>query len=290
MITVGIPTIGRVETLPTVLFSILQQKEVTISEVILLDEADGVTLAHYPVAQMLDLLSLKGVKVKIIRNRNRIGIGSARVWLAEETKTELLLMVDDDVVLRDDLTRKLGMPLINSNKYQWSVGTCLLVNKALGADMYIDSVIERKDPRIKEFTEKYPWFIPYFRYSEEFVEEIVASGTQAIMFKNARDILAHRDTLEKLGTLPREDTILTRLMGPGLFISGTECYHIEDLVQKRDWSSSMFYKLHLAAIRCPKEFADLIGGLNANNDSNTNKGSASISGGLAQLARVPELK
>lgn len=259
--TIAIPTIGRIEMLPSCLFSLSLQEDPP-DEIILLDEADAPVTGHYQVAQMLDLLSLSGVNVKVLRSRRRKGIGHARLRLAQESRNKHLLMVDDDVCLRPDYVLHLRSALGTFPESRWAVGTCFLVNKALPVDAYHDELISREDPRIVEWTSKYPWMLPYYRYVEEFEQLIPTSGTQAILFRDCGALVEKCADVEKLGSLAREDTYLTVKMGPGVFTSRTMNMHFEDHSQvgRLNWGNSMFYRLFEAVGKSPDQFIDMMDG------------------------------
>jgi GT2 family glycosyltransferase len=256
-----VPTIGRVETLPMTLTSIAFQVPM-VDELILLDEADGPVTENFAVSQALDLLSIYGVKVKVIRSRRRKGIGPARYLLVGEAKFDLVLMVDDDVVLRPGCLEHLLHAINTSSfgQYQWAVPSCLLIPKNLSLDGYCDEAVFSTDPRVVRWTEEYPWFIPYFRYIDTVIKEIGCSGTQAILLRK-RGFLKECELICKLKRLPREDTLMTVLMGTGMFTSLAECVHFEHIsqVDRGSWELSMFYRLHESVLKNPKGFVELMG-------------------------------
>jgi GT2 family glycosyltransferase len=256
--SVCIPTVGRIETLPTVLFSILGQKGV--SEVIILDEASVPVCESFVVNQALDLLSLsKGIEVRVIRRRRRGGIGKARVDLINEAKNDYIVMVDDDVVLGERCAEVL---VSHSMEHaSWAVPTCVLISAGLELDGYTDQVVDAEDPKVKQWTERYPWFMPYFRYSKVVIEtHLGCAGTQCIAFSRDR-VKDSFDFLDKNGALPREDTLFTRVTGPGVFYSGVECYHFEhkSQVTRGQWDRRMFYRVHEAILKDPKAYIELMG-------------------------------
>lgn len=257
-ISVAIPTIGRTETLPLVLYSILSQKP-KVSEVVILDEAPVSVMETPSVNQVLDLLSLEGIPLKIIRRRPSGGIAEARMLLAEEAKHKFILMVDDDVVLRPDCLYKLVDAWI-ANDVNWAVPYCFLVSGGPHIDGYIDGPVSKDDPRVVEWTRKHPWFIPYYNYSEDFVYKMRTAGTQAILW--SRQVLLDKGKgVEALGDLPREDTYLTTVTGPGMFVSKARCDHFEHKSQdtRGSWDKRMFYKVHEAMIDDPVGFTKVIG-------------------------------
>ena len=255
MISVVIPTIGRVEILNSVLFSVFQQGGV--EEVIILDEADSPVCEHYQVNQALDLLSLKGIRVEILRDRRRKGIGAARWRLVNEARCEHVLMLDDDVVLGKDCLRLLYRALWGEQAY-FAIPYCCLVPK-LHSDGYFDCEVSRHDKIIENWIEKYPWFLPYFDFREDFIEDIHVSGTQAILVLKSK-FLSKCSGIMRLGDLPREDTYLTSKLNHGVFVSRAKCYHFEhDYQQERKWSSVMFYRLHEKIMENPDMFKEFIG-------------------------------
>jgi glycosyltransferase involved in cell wall biosynthesis len=253
-----IPTIGREETLPMVLMALAHQVKLP-SEVIILDESKKPVSENYCVNQALDVLSLKGCSIKTLRSRRRKGIGAARLQLAAEASNEFVLMIDDDVVLEPNCAKEL---LTNFNKevVSWAVPTCLLVPASFSLDGYTDKVVRIEDPAVQVWTQKYPWFIPYFQYEEPFECLIPCSGTQCILLKK-EDFLEACSEMGSLGNLPREDTYMTSKMGNGLFISRALCHHFEhpSQAERDNWSSSMFYRLHEACMESPDEFVSLLG-------------------------------
>jgi glycosyltransferase involved in cell wall biosynthesis len=253
-----IPTIGREETLPMVLMALAHQVKLP-SEVILLDEAKKPVSENYCVNQALDVLSLKGCSIKTLRSRRKKGIGAARLRLASEASNEFVLMIDDDVVLEPTCAREL---LTNFNKepVSWAVPTCLLVPANFSLDGYSDKVVRIEDPAVQMWTQKYPWFIPYFQYEEPFECLLPCSGTQCILLKKEA-FLESCSEMGALGSLPREDTYMTSKMGSGLFISRAICHHFEhpSQAERSNWSSSMFYRLHEACMESPDEFVNLLG-------------------------------
>lgn len=259
-ISVAIPTVGRVETLPTVLTALSFQKNAyQIKEVILLDEAKIPVMENYVVNQALDVLSLMGIEVKILRNRNKKGIGAARYRLVEESKYEAVLMVDDDVILRPTCLFHMFRG-IEDGEHFWSVPTCRLISAGFTSDGYIDNeIVDPKDHRVLEFTLKYPWFIPYFRYPEGYTCELPYSGTQAILLNRKRFLEMNGD-LSNLGNLPREDSVMTKRMGMGIFMGDAETLHYEHQSQlgRNNWSSSVHYRLHEAAAHNPELFVQLM--------------------------------
>lgn len=266
-VTVAIPTIGRVETLPAVLYSIAMQQHAHVAELLLLDEADSPVTENFAVNQVLDLLSLMEVQVRILRNRRRAGIGNARIRLALEAKNDRLMMVDDDVLLRPYTMAALYRALEEHRAVaHWAVPSCLLVNKGLDLDGYLDERVSRDDPRVTKWTEKYPWFIPYYLYRERFTRLLPVAGTQAILIRHRKRLIDSAMGMVQLGSLPREDTYMTRKMGLGVFTSVGVCDHIEHLDQKNRllWGSSMFYRLHEAAMARPDDFVDLLGSWSTN--------------------------
>lgn len=267
--TVAIPTIGRVEMLPAVLYAIANQesKYGRVAELVLLDEADGPVTQHYAVNQMLDLMSVHGVDIRIIRNRRRKGIGAARIRMAEEATNARVLMVDDDVCLRPNVLDDLTIALEREHKIaQWAVPSCFLVNKGLDLgyaelDGYSDQYVSRDDPKVKEWTERYPWFVPYYMYDEPFDQLIPCAGTQAILLRDKYQFIQATHEMVKLGSLPREDTYMTRKYGPGVFTSRAVCDHFEHADQRNrgHWGSSQFYRLHQVAMEHPDAFLELFG-------------------------------
>lgn len=258
-VSVGIPTMGRVDTLPTVLYSLLVQTH-RITELVLLDEAPRTVMLTPAITQVLDLLAMQGVEVKIIRRRPRRGIGAARMLLAQEAKCPMLLMVDDDVIIRPNMLELLDREIERAGEsVAWAVPMCFLVCAMTEKDGYVDRPIRRKDPAVLKWTEKYPWFVPYFQYEEDFVEALEVAGTQAILWRR-EDLLLHGSEVVRLDVLPREDTYLTKVTGPGIFVSKARCDHIvHDSQETRgEWSSSMFYRLHHAIQRDPEGFLKLM--------------------------------
>lgn len=254
MISVGVPTIGRVEVLNSVLVGVLNQG--MADELILYDEADVPVTDSYQVNQALDALSLSGTKVKIIRNRRRQGIGAARYHIAEEAKNEYLCMVDDDVVMEPGCLKAMFEVMTQHRKF-WSVPYCLMVPK-VGYDGYRDDVVENNDPDVLRWLEKYDWFYPYFDFFEPVEKEISASGTQCILV-NREVMLTRTKALLDFGSIPREDTFMTRKMGSGIYTNKARCIHFSHESQEgRFWSKSMFYRLHEAAIRDPDAFAEVL--------------------------------
>lgn len=256
MLSVCIPTVGRVETLPTVLYSLLGQE--SLKEVLILDEADISICTNYVVSQVLDLLSLYGVDIRVIRNRRRAGIGAARVLLAEEAKCSRLVMVDDDVALGYGCLRILNYHLREGAA--WVVPSCILVQAGIGMDGYIDRVVSVDDPEVAKWVAKYPWFAPYYRYDRAHVAELQCAGTQCIGIGRTA-VLEVKEQLVKLGKLPREDTVLTSLTGPGIFDSGGLCYHFvhRSQLERSAWGDGMFYRLHEIAKDFPQEFSSMMG-------------------------------
>jgi GT2 family glycosyltransferase len=259
-VSVVIPTVGRVETLPTVLTALSFQTAASeIGEVILLDEAKTPVMENYVVNQALDVLSLQGAEVKILRDRNLKGIGAARFRLVEEAKYPWVLMVDDDVVLNPSCLGHL-IRGAESGDYFWSVPTCRLIPAGFTSDGYIDNeIVDPKDHRVTEFTSKYPWFIPYFRYPEGYCTELLYSGTQAILLQREKFMEVNSD-LKELGRLPREDSVMTKRMGVGIFMGDAETLHYEHKSQlgRANWSSSVHYRLHEAAAHDPEAFVKLM--------------------------------
>lgn len=257
-VTAAIPTIGRTETLPMVLYSLANQLK-PIDELIILDEARRPVLENYAVNQAVDLLSLQGIPTKIIRRRHRRGIAQARLDLAQEAKYRHVLMVDDDVALRNTCLGQLTAAW--EDRYSWVVPFCFLVSAAFKLDGYTDKKVSKDDPEVTRWTERYPWFVPYFDYKERnFCLEIPVAGTQCILW-DKEVLLDHGSEAGQLGPLPREDTYLTKMTGPGLFVSEARCDHFEHAGQEQRslWGSSMFYRLHEAAMEDPEGFLKLLG-------------------------------
>lgn len=255
-VSVVIPTVGRVEVLPTVLTALSFQTH-QIDEVIILDEAKTPVMENYVVNQSLDVLSLQGVRVKVLRNRKPEGIGSARLALVEEARNEMVLMVDDDVVLLPSCVEHL---LAGVNGFNWAVPTCRLIPADFTSDGYIDTeIVDPMDPRVTVFTSKYPWFVPYFRYQPGYRVALSYAGTQAILLRRST-FLKHNRDLGSLGKLPREDSVMTKRMGLGVFISEAETLHYEHKSQvgRANWSKSVHYRLHEAAARDPEAFVQLM--------------------------------
>lgn len=259
-VTVAIPTIGRIETLPTVLTAAAFQTQQP-AEVLILDEAKTTIMESFAVNQAIDLLSLQGVQVRFIRDRNRAGIGPARYRLGEEAAHEYVLMVDDDVVLRPTALERMMAALQRNREFaHWVVPTCFLINGSLELDGYADKIVDVADPAVQLWTKKYPWFVPYFRYREPIEVALEVAGTQAILLHKTR-FLGTCQGLLGLGNIPREDTYMTRKMGAGLFVSEAECLHFEhpSQVDRGNWGSSMFYRLHEAIVKDPDAFAAFVG-------------------------------
>jgi hypothetical protein len=259
--SVGIPTIGREETLPAVLLSISFQKKLP-KEVVVLDEAKRPVSEHYFVNQALDVLSLKGVDVRIVRNRNREGIGSARIRLAKECTRSWVLMLDDDVVMEPTCIENLISAMernLQKTAFSWAVPTCLLVPSNFSLDGYTDKPVRFEDPAVQIWLQKYPWFAPYYQYDPPREMFIPASGTQAIFFKRL-DLLSKCAGVVELGKLPREDTYITAKLGNGLLASAAICRHFEhpSQAERGNWGDSMFYKLHQACIEDPDNFLNLL--------------------------------
>jgi hypothetical protein len=257
--SVGIPTIGREETLPMVLMALAHQTKLPMG-IVLLDEAKKPVSENYCVNQALDVLSLKGCSVKILRSRRKEGIGAARLKLAEESSTSLMLMVDDDVVLEPTCAAEL-LEVVDKAPGRWAVPTCQLVSAGLGLDGYADQPVDIEDPAVQIWTQKYPWFIPYFQYKEPVECLIPCSGTQAILLDTSTFASLCMD-MGRLRTLPREDTYMTVQMGEGIFTSRALCHHFEHNSQagRDNWGTSMFYRLHEACIENPDDFLCLLGG------------------------------
>jgi len=257
-ITVAIPTIGRVETLPAVITSVCFQTY-SVGEIIILDEAKTPIMESYAVNQALDVLSIRnGVEIKVIRSRRRGGIGAARLKLAEEALNDRIMMIDDDVVLNPACIEHLYNAL-QDYEVPWAVPTCFLVPANLELDGYIDTLVDAEDPKVVSWTEKYPWFVPYFRYLGSIERKIPVAGTQSIMLSK-RELLSKAGDMWKLGNLPREDTYMTKKMGPGMFISRAECLHYEHPSQldRGNWGKSTFYRLHEAIMTDPDGFLSMM--------------------------------
>lgn len=257
MISVCIPTIGRVETLPTVLYSLAIQEG--ISEVLIYDEASKPVCESFAVNQILDLLSLKGVQTKVIRKRGGKGIGPARAALIVEASCDHIFLLDDDVVVAPRCIDILEEYLIEG--YAWAVPSCLLLNASLGLDGYTDREVSSEDPSVMQWVEKYPWFAPYFRYADRVVcRDLICAGTQCIGL-NRNEAVKALGELCASRALPREDTLLTRLIGPGVFDSLAVCYHVEHSNQQNrgEWESRMFYRLHEVIIENPRKYIELMG-------------------------------
>lgn len=258
-VTAAIPTIGRVEILPTLITSLAFQTR-HIDELLILDEAKTPIMESYAVNQAMDLMSLQGTDVRLIRSRNRQGIASARLRLAEEAAHEYVLMVDDDVVPRPRCAELLYSALqANRDFAHWAVPTCLLLNAALELDGYRDTLVDASDPEVQAWTNRYPWFVPYFRYRTPMVVPLSVAGTQTILLRKTRFLGTCADMYE-LGNLPREDTYMTAKMGTGLFVSEAECLHFEHhgQIDRGNWGRSMFYRLHEAILRDPDAFLSLM--------------------------------
>lgn len=259
-ITAVIPTIGRVDTLPALLASLAFQT-VPIAELIILDESKTPVSESHTVNQAMDVLSVQGTEVKVLRSRRRSGIGAARYKLASEASNELILMIDDDVVLRPDCLEGMVSAMMESKeRVPWVVPVCFLVPAAMELDGYTDQKVSYEDPEVQRWIKKYPWFLPYFRYEEEFVEEVECSGTQAILIR--KSVTKKWAEVASLGNLPREDTYMTTISGPGLFTSVSECLHFEhkSQVDRGNWDRTLFYRAHEAVISDPKGFVKLMGG------------------------------
>jgi len=257
-VTVAIPTIGRVETLPVVITAVAFQEE-PVEELIILDEAKTPIMESYAVNQALDVLSIQwGTNIKILRNRRRGGIGAARLRLVKEASNPRVLMIDDDVVLRPTCLRVLDVTM-TEQETPWVVPCCVLVPAGLELDGYIDHLVDPESPEVMAWTERYPWFVPYFRYSKPWLKLIPVSGTQAILVEK-KAMLKKAGDIGKLGNLPREDTYMTSMMGTGAFISRAECLHYEhpSQIDRGNWGQSMFYRLHEAIIADPKGFMALM--------------------------------
>ncbi len=259
-VTVAIPTIGREEMLPAVLNSIALQTY-PVDELIILDESAKPISENYAIRQALDLFSLQGSRVVLLRERRKKGIGHARYQLAEESRNGLILQVDDDVVLRPECLLKLvaALCVYNGGSCSWAVPECLLVPSDLVLDGYLDRVVSPDDPEVVKWTSKYPWFIPYYRYDREMLADIPCAGTQCILLRT-NDVLENCDAITRLGRLPREDTVLTSLLGDGVFTSSAKCIHYEHPSQtdRSNWGTSMFYRLHEAALRDPSGFVKFL--------------------------------
>jgi len=260
-VTCGVPTIGRTETLAATLNSIAFQHQ-HVDELILLDESTVPVTENYAVNQVLDMMSMFGVRVVVLRERKRSGIGSARYRICSEARNPLVFQVDDDVVVHPSCLGHL-IPLVDM-ACAWAVPTCLLIQPGLSTGFYIDTPVDRNDHRVLEWTSKYPWFVPYFRYTTSFVEKLPMAGTQAILLK-ASVVLEKCQGLKLLGNLPREDTYLTSMIGPGKFSSDALCVHYEhgSQVDRGQWLDSMFYRLHLAISKSPNKFVEFLGGADA---------------------------
>jgi len=253
-----IPTIGREETIPAVLLSLAFQSQLPY-EVIVLDESRKPLGENFFFNQALDVLSLKGVKVKIIRNRRKEGIGTARWKLCLEATSKHVLMVDDDVVLEVDCARDLLVAL-NKHQTSWAVPTCILVPNNFVLDGYRDEPVDILDPSVQMWTKKYPWFIPYFDYTEPVECLIPCAGTQSILV-DKEDFQVHCEDIQAFGRLPREDTYMTTKMGQGIFASSARCLHFEHHTQldRANWGDSMFYRLHEACMEDPDGFVRMLG-------------------------------
>lgn len=258
-VSCAIPTIGREETLPSVLNSIAFQRD-RVDELILLDESPNPVTENFAVSQALDWLSILGVRVVVLRERNRKGIGPARYRLCEEARNEFVLQVDDDVVLHPECLNKM-FPFIGQ-EYRWVVPTCLLVSSTYSSEGYLDQEIYSDDPRVAPLTEKYPWYKPYFRYLDPQEVELPMAGTQAILL-NRDSVLKECEGLLKLGKLPREDTYLTTKLAPGMFVSPALCVHYEHPTQRErgNWSKEVFYQLHYSVNEMPENYVTFMGGI-----------------------------
>ncbi len=257
MISVAIPTIGRRETLHAVIFSVFQQAKCLLEELIILDEGDTPISEDYQIRQAIDLLSVYGITTKVIRNRNRKGIANARLVLLKECKSEFVLMLDDDVCLDRDCVESLFKELSHNSEIDYVVPVCLLVQKEAAAysedSLYNANKVTRED--VKHITDKMPWFIPYFRYKDEFKAPIKVSGTQAILLRKSK-AMPLCEEMAGLGKLPREDTYLTSQL-KGMFISKAESYHFVHPSQTREWGKDVFYELHHKVMDKPKMFIEL---------------------------------
>ena len=250
-VTVAIPTIGREETLPAVLNAIAFQSH-PVDELIILDEAKKPIAENFAINQAMDLLSLQGTRVVLLRERRKNGIGNARYRLCGEARNNIVLQVDDDVVLRPDCLARL---LYSGSRVPWVVPTCVLVPGFFALDGYLDTVVDPDDPRVTKWTSKYPWFIPYYRYSVPVVRDIECAGTQCILLDRS-SVLSLCEALQGMGRLPREDTYLTAKLGPGRFVSEAECLHYEhpNQTDRSNWGTAMFYRLHEMAMEDPDHF------------------------------------
>lgn len=260
-VTVAIPTIGREEMLPAVLNSIALQSY-PVDELIILDESSKPVAENYATRQAMDLFSLQGTRVVLLRERRKQGIGHARYRLAEEARNDFLLQVDDDVVLRPDCLMELftALTIFQSGVCNWAVPECLLVPSDLVSDGYIDSPVYPDDPKVVEWTGKYPWFVPYYQYRSDVLDYLSCAGTQCILLRKEK-VLEKCSAIKDMGRLPREDTVLTSLLGKGVFTSTAKCIHYEHMSQtdRSNWGTSMFYRLHEKAMNDPEQFAKFLG-------------------------------
>lgn len=252
-ITAVVPTTGRAEMLNSVIFAIDQQEN--IDEFILLDESDIPVYRQYQVEQAIDLLSRHGIRTKILRDRRRMGIGSARTRLVQEASNEWVLMVDDDVVMHRDCSILLSKEVERVGT--WAVPSCILVSKVY-PDGYMDVPVSRDDPFVQMWVRKFPISLMWNEYKETFTERVRISGTQVILL-NRGVFLDKTKGMEDFGNIPREDTYMTAKMGMGIFVSAAKCFHFVDpKSQERSWNDAMFYRLHDKILEDPDKFREFI--------------------------------
>jgi len=252
-----VPTIGRVETLPLTLNSIVEQ-DYPVDKLFLIDEADTTVLESYAVNQILDLMSHDGIEIHIIRNRWPSGIGAARVLAGELAGDDACLMLDDDVAMRSGCLAYLVEALKEVSSANWATPYCYLIG-GRGMDGYIDTEVSPTDPKVQEWTSRYSFFIPYYDYGPDNKVIYPVAGTQAILFRRGNDIPEKAKNASYIGKMPREDTYITLVTGPGVHTSNAHCIHIEhpNQIGRNSWGETSFYRLHEAVIKDPETWVTL---------------------------------
>ncbi len=109
-VSIGIPAFNEEANIKNLLLSILRQKHCSLKEIIVVSDGSTDKTVSYA-------LEVRDKRIYIVDRKNRIGANQTQNEIVKKAKGNILIMLNGDVILRDDdFVEKIIAPILNDKK------------------------------------------------------------------------------------------------------------------------------------------------------------------------------